>query len=94
MGIACISQNPPKVLRGVELFGGQGGQMAVAGSGLWVCVARGLSEEASNWFSGSSHFCLKTLGLPHPQYCGTLTSFPYYLGGGGGMSVVSDSVTP
>ena len=33
-GFACISQNPPKVLRGTELFGGQGGQMAVAGRGL------------------------------------------------------------
>ena len=45
-----------------------------------MCVARGLSEEASSWLSGSSHFCLKTLGLPHPQYCGTLPFFPYYLG--------------
>lgn len=50
-------------------------------------AGRGLSEEASGWLSGSSHFCLKTLGLSPPTVLWTPEVAPKLPGIGEGVCV-------
>lgn len=89
MGFACISQHPPKALWDTDPFWGKRWKQR------WQAVASwGWDPIGPLWggfrlvqLSGSSHFRLKTLGLPPPTVLWAPDVLPWLPGGWGGDCV-------